>query len=186
MRVHFTGVICPSVASTTSVYHKSFETECYFSSLPKPSANPSHGSASFTGPVLFGWQKMTEFSMPLRTWKTFGVWKPRRDGAALTQLPGCCMSLRASKTQSIGRPQTLHSPGSFPVSAITQAPAQTSNSLILRGCCCKCNKLFLSGPTGKSDCQKDFPKAGAKRKIVKAAMSQLENGKSGPTTNELR
>lgn len=100
------------------------------------------------------------------------------------------MSLRVTETQST-RPyrgvenpaqKPYGSPVSFPTLAITQIPAQTSNSLVLCNSCCKCYKLFPSGPNGKSDCQKNVPKAGGKRKIVKAAMSQLENRKSGSTT----
>lgn len=92
MRIHSTGVIRPSGVSTTTIYHKSYETGCYFHSPPKLSANPSLGSPSFTGQVIYGRQKTTEFSMSLRTWKTSRVWEPRRDGAALTQFPGCSLA----------------------------------------------------------------------------------------------
>lgn len=47
---------------------------------------------------------------------------------------------------------------------------------------CYHTEAFPSGPAGKYVCQKNFSKAGGERKIIKAAMPQLENRKAGSAT----
>lgn len=63
-------------------------------------------------------------------------------------------------------------------------PSSRPPTPILRGSHHNCyhTEAFPSGPAGKYVCQKNFSKAGGERKIIKAAMPQLENRKAGSAT----
>lgn len=156
--ISLTSFAC-SRASTATIYHKIFKIKRYFNLLPTLSVNASQGDTFFIGLVICGWQRTTELSVSLRTWKLSKVWDPYWEGAVwLGSLVVTCA--RKSPRPSIQDSRTpKDGPISFLFLLITQTPHLDLQPRFYTVLIATASRLKLSRLVPLGNMSEEFPRS---------------------------
>lgn len=143
--------------------------------LSKPGNHILHEVSDLWG------QKTTEFPMSLRTLKISFCSLTGREQSWLRSLVAACAQ-KGHQNWGFERaenPKTALSPSS---SWPSLRPPLDFHPLVLHAPHCCQAEALPSGPTGKQNRQNNFPKAGGKRKTIKAPTSHWGNKRAGSAT----